>query len=358
MKRDSMPSGFDWAIVDDREQGIFRVNRQVFTDTEVFEHERRQIFEKCWLYAAHVSELAASGAFISRVVGGLPLILNRDKGGKLHAFFNSCPHRGAMVCREPQGRARNFTCPYHGWVFSDEGRAIHRPLPESYSPACAQDESLHLRPVPRFELFPRLSLRQLQRGHRFARRLPGRGGRLPEDDRRAGRGQAWSSSAARRAYSARANWKLLQENSADGYHADTTHSTYFEYIKNREGTVKNSFGKGFGRCATSATATRSRSRPTPRPGAGRWPGRWTRSRRSQGRDGGGAPQGRRPPRRGARQLHLPQRPQPADLPEPRRQRHHGPDGAHLLPGLARLLRGQRLGAGAEERGRRCCASCA
>jgi len=246
MKRDPMPSGVDWAIVDDREQGIFRVNRRVFTDGDVFEQERRQIFEKCWLYAAHVSELAASGAFISRVVGGLPLILNRDKAGKLHAFFNSCPHRGAMVCREPQGRARNFTCPYHGWVFSDEGRAIHRPLPESYSPACTQDESLHLRPVPRFEVFHGfIFVNYTATGESLADYLAGAGDYLKmiaEQDE-----DSMVIVGGAQTYSARANWKLLQENSADGYHADTTHSTYFEYIKNREGTVKNSFGKGFGR---------------------------------------------------------------------------------------------------------------
>ena len=37
MKRDPLPSGFDWAIVDDRQQGIFRVNRRVFVDQDVFE---------------------------------------------------------------------------------------------------------------------------------------------------------------------------------------------------------------------------------------------------------------------------------------------------------------------------------
>jgi p-cumate 2,3-dioxygenase alpha subunit len=36
-------------------------------------------------------------------------------------------------------------------------------------------------------------------------------------------------------YSVAANWKLLQENSADGYHAATTHSTYFDYIRSRDG---------------------------------------------------------------------------------------------------------------------------
>ena len=49
-------------------------------------------------------------------------------------------------------------------------------------------------------------------------------------------------------YSARANWKLLQENSADGYHADTTHASYMDYIKNREGGVHNLYSaRGFGR---------------------------------------------------------------------------------------------------------------
>ena len=32
------------------------------------------------------------------------------------------------------------------------------------------------------------------------------------------------------AYSMRANWKLLVENSMDGYHARTTHQRYFEYL--------------------------------------------------------------------------------------------------------------------------------
>jgi p-cumate 2,3-dioxygenase alpha subunit len=37
-------------------------------------------------------------------------------------------------------------------------------------------------------------------------------------------------------YSINANWKLLQENSADSYHAATTHSTYFDYVAARDGT--------------------------------------------------------------------------------------------------------------------------
>src|SRR5260370_35840780 len=40
-------------------------------------------------------------------------------------------------------------------------------------------------------------------------------------------------------YSAKANWKMLQENSADGYHGAPTHATYFDYLKARDGTERN-----------------------------------------------------------------------------------------------------------------------
>ena len=43
-------------IIDDREDGIFRVHRSVFVDREIFELERTRIFDHCWLFAGHVSE--------------------------------------------------------------------------------------------------------------------------------------------------------------------------------------------------------------------------------------------------------------------------------------------------------------
>ena len=40
-------------------------------------------------------------------------------------------------------------------------------------------------------------------------------------------------------YLIRANWKLLVENSYDGYHATNTHSTYMDYLKNTNGGLSN-----------------------------------------------------------------------------------------------------------------------
>ena len=267
----------DNVIQDDKERGIFRVNRRAFVDDELFELEREAIFERCWIYAGHESEVAANGAFVSRMVAGKPLLIVRDRAGTLRVFFNTCPHRGAIVCREDKGKARSFTCPYHGWVFSDEGKTIHRPIPESYSPACLADESLNLQPVPQFSVFAGFIFVHFQKtSESLESYLAGAGEYLkmvadqdPETMVVVGGAQT---------YSARANWKLLQENSADGYHADSTHSTYFEYIRNREGTVKNNYSaKGFGRVRNlgngHAVSESLDGTPWGRPMA-RWIGSW------------------------------------------------------------------------------------
>ena len=100
----------------DREAGVFRVARRAFIDNAVFETERARIFDKCWLYMGHISELPKKGSFVTRPVGGRNLIFNRDAAGEVHAFHNACPHRGSTVCREQSGNAKNFTCSYHGWA--------------------------------------------------------------------------------------------------------------------------------------------------------------------------------------------------------------------------------------------------
>ena len=36
-------------IIDDRVNGIFRVNRRAFTDPAIFEIEKREVFDRSWL---------------------------------------------------------------------------------------------------------------------------------------------------------------------------------------------------------------------------------------------------------------------------------------------------------------------
>lgn len=235
-------------IVDDRENGRFRVNREVFTDAEIYRAEREKIFERCWLYLGHTSEVSKPGSYISREVAGKPLVMTRDKGGQLHVFYNTCTHRGALVCRERSGSQPTFLCPYHAWSFDLQGKLVKMPGPEAMSPACNADGSLDLRPVERMEEF---------KGFVFICFDPGV---MPLVDYLgdaadylayvADQGpEGMEIVGGTQEYAADANWKLLQENSVDGYHGAPTHVTYLEYLRSRdgaEGVANMKPGQGFG----------------------------------------------------------------------------------------------------------------
>lgn len=223
------------AVIDDRESGSFKVNRRVFVDQAILEAEHRAIFGHCWLYIGHASEVAKPGAFITRKVGGRNLLMNLDRKGALHVFYNTCSHRGALVCRERSGQRRAFQCPYHGWVYDDAGVLVDVPGREAMAPGLIESGSMNLREVPNvaehrgfvfvnFDPKARLSLKDY---------LAGAAGVL---DIVADQGEeGMEVVGGQQEYCMPANWKLLQENSADGYHAAVTHATYFDYVKARDG---------------------------------------------------------------------------------------------------------------------------
>ena len=96
------------ALLVDPAQQIFKVARRNFTDPEIFKAEKELIFERSWLYLGHASELPKPGDFLSRTVAGRSILFTRDAKGTLRALLNTCPHRGAQVCRERKGNAKSF----------------------------------------------------------------------------------------------------------------------------------------------------------------------------------------------------------------------------------------------------------
>lgn len=226
------------AIQEDKAGGAFKVHRRVFTDNDVLEVERRVIFDHCWLYVGHASEIPKPSSFVRRDVGGRSLIFNRDRNGKVRVMFNTCSHRGALVCWEKQGRRRSFQCPYHGWVYSDEGKLIDVPDKESMSECLIGSGQLDLVEVPNVSEY---------RGFVF---INFDANAMPLIDYLADAksildlvseqsAEGMEIVGGTQEYSVNANWKLLQENSADGYHAATTHASYIDYIQSRDGASEN-----------------------------------------------------------------------------------------------------------------------
>ena len=216
-------------IDDDRTHGIFRVNRQAFTDPEVLQRERDLIFGRCWLYLGHSSELPGPNHFVARSVGGRELIFNRDRKGDFRAFFNTCPHRGAMVVREKSGTSLAFKCFYHGWSFNNNGQFATKMQPGTYPADFGKNGCQDLVAVPKLAQYRdfwfvnfdagTISLEDYLADVRDYIDIVA--DHSPEGMEIIGGAQE---------YSIGANWKLLVENSTDGYHAHETHSTYIEYL--------------------------------------------------------------------------------------------------------------------------------
>ncbi|MYH10290.1 MAG: Rieske (2Fe-2S) protein [Gemmatimonadales bacterium] len=120
-------------IIDDRDRGVFRVHRSSMTSVDLFEQERARILDRCWVYLGHESEVEKPGDYRRRTVAGRPLFFVRGKDGRVRAFLNSCPHRGALICRRDAGNANVLQCFYHAWSFNTNGDLIGVPGEDAYA---------------------------------------------------------------------------------------------------------------------------------------------------------------------------------------------------------------------------------
>ena len=79
-----------------------------------------------WLCAGRVDQVPNPGDFYTIPVLGNPLIVARDKDGKVNVMSAVCRHRGAVIT-EGEGRCKQFMCPYHNWTYALNGELIATP---------------------------------------------------------------------------------------------------------------------------------------------------------------------------------------------------------------------------------------
>jgi len=91
-----------------------------YVDPEIAAGERERIFRRSWQYAGHLGELDGRASMFPTQVGGLPVVVVRDKDDSLRAFLNVCRHRGTVLVNEPQTRG-TIQCPYHAWTYGLDG---------------------------------------------------------------------------------------------------------------------------------------------------------------------------------------------------------------------------------------------
>ncbi len=223
------------SLVDDRSaEGVFRVDRSIYTDPEVFAAEIERIFEGGWLYLAHESQVAEPGAWLAVWMGRQPVIVNRRADGSLGALLNACAHRGARLTPTRRGKAPIFVCRYHGWCYDTYGRCTRikdergAALPPGVSRA-----DFALKTVPRLASY---------KGFVFGSLNPDAppleehlGEARPVIDLLADQSpDGMEVVAGEASYVVDGNWKLQTENGVDGYHVSTVHRNFVSTIRRRD----------------------------------------------------------------------------------------------------------------------------
>lgn len=228
----TIPIAWDQLVRDEQVHG------SLYTDPAIFEAELRNIWFKTWVYVGHESEVPQANDYVMKSIGPEPILMTRGKDGAVHLLHNRCPHRGNRVCMTDRGSARSFTCPYHGWTFSNDGALKGYPFPSGYEGV--NREQLGLGRVARMGSY---------RGFIFAS-MAHEGPTLEEH-----LGPAMKAidalcetspegevqiTAGFLKHKVKANWKFLVENETDGYHPSFVHASIFEVAQSGIGTLYSS----------------------------------------------------------------------------------------------------------------------
>jgi len=102
----------------------FEINTDIYTSSDVFDAEMRNIFERGWVFVAHESQVPEPGDYRTASIGTQPVVVSRHEDGQIYVLLNRCRHRGTVVCRAEVGHSNYFRCPYHNWSYANDGELV------------------------------------------------------------------------------------------------------------------------------------------------------------------------------------------------------------------------------------------
>jgi choline monooxygenase len=98
----------------------------LYASPDVAALEKERIFLRAWLCVGRTEEIPNIGDYVTCQVADEPFVLSRDDSGEVVAFMNMCLHRGVAVV-QGKGNAKDFSCPYHAWLYDRGGNLIASP---------------------------------------------------------------------------------------------------------------------------------------------------------------------------------------------------------------------------------------
>lgn len=100
----------------------------VYTSTERFEAEQRELFRRSPVVIATAADLPRPGAYVTVESGGIPIVAVRAPDGTVRAYVNACRHRAHPVASGCGDAGRRVVCPFHSWSYDvGDGRLVAQP---------------------------------------------------------------------------------------------------------------------------------------------------------------------------------------------------------------------------------------
>ena len=117
-----------------------------YTDPVMFQIEKKQIFASDWAAIGFGFDVPVPGCVCPINFLGIPLVVVRDRSGKIKVFENVCRHRGMKLVEEPARLKGPITCPYHAWAYDLDGNL--RATPHAGGPDIHNHDSVPCSELP------------------------------------------------------------------------------------------------------------------------------------------------------------------------------------------------------------------
>ncbi len=199
------------------------VDREIFSDKDIYQKELEQIFARAWNFMCHESQIAKPGDFFCNFIGEESVIATRDRKGGLQVFLNTCRHRGNAVCRADSGHASSFMCTYHGWTYDLEGNLKGVPGFRDLYHEELDKSQWGLIKAGRVESYKGFVFATMDADAPPLEEFLGEAGRMGMDQI-AARGDMMVIDGVQK-YTVDCNWKIVADNTFDWYHGQVTHAS-------------------------------------------------------------------------------------------------------------------------------------
>jgi phenylpropionate dioxygenase-like ring-hydroxylating dioxygenase large terminal subunit len=218
-----------------------RVLTPVYTDAAIFEEEMDRIFKKTWVWVAHASDVPVGNSFKASYVGREPVIVTRDRKGKIHTLLNRCRHRASSVCEKRKGKASVFVCPYHGWSYDVDGKL--RKVPHIAGYAEGLDTGNFSLVSLRTEEYAGMIFATCNEDIEPLSDFLGPAKKWIDLFMKQGGGYGVKTLGEHR-FRFPGNWKIQLENTTDAYHFPIVHKTFLDSLDAEAENVFDVLGQG------------------------------------------------------------------------------------------------------------------